>query len=110
MSGSWRRRSAGNGWGWPWRSSSRSPPPSSFRPPADRARPMLQSTAALPRDTEGLADTPFAAMPDTPDCAPLKRAERLNVVFVLAASQLAQIFVVAVVTAAIYLILGLIVL
>ncbi|WP_082978447.1 hypothetical protein [Mycobacterium sp. 1081908.1] len=76
----------------------------------DRARPMLQSTAALPRDAEGLAGTPFAGMPDTPDCAPLKRAERLNVVFVLAASQLAQILVVAVVTATIYLILGLIVL
>jgi hypothetical protein len=49
-------------------------------------------------------------MPDTPDCAPLKRAERVNVVFVLAASQFAQILVVAVVTATIYLILGLIVL
>ena len=49
-------------------------------------------------------------MPDTPDCAPLKRAERLNVVFVLATSQLAQILVVAVITATIYLILGLIVL
>lgn len=76
----------------------------------ERARPMLRSTAALPKDTEGLADTPFAAMPDTSDCAPLKRTERLNVVFVLAASQLAQIMVVTVVTATIYLILGLIVL
>jgi len=71
---------------------------------------MLRSTAALPKDTEGLADTPFAGMPDTPDFAPLKRTERLNVVFVLAASQLAQIMVVVVVTATIYLILGLIVL
>ncbi len=76
----------------------------------DRVRPMLQSTRVLPKDTERLADTPFATMPDTPDCAPLKRAERSNVVFVLAASQLAQILVVAVVTAGIYLILGLIVL
>jgi hypothetical protein len=61
-----------------------------------------------------IADTPFATMPDTPDCAPLKRAERVNVVFVvvfvLAASQFAQILVVAVVTATINLILGLIVL
>jgi hypothetical protein len=61
-----------------------------------------------------IADTPFATMPNTPDCAPLKRAERVNVVFVvvfvLAASQFAQILVVAVVTATIYLILGLIVL
>ncbi len=77
----------------------------------ERVRPMLRSSAAvLPKDAERLADTPFAAMPDTPDCAPLKRAERLNVVFVLATSQLAQILVVAVVTATIYLILGLIVL
>ncbi|WP_082122932.1 hypothetical protein [Mycobacterium nebraskense] len=76
----------------------------------ERVRPMLKSTAALPEETEHLAGTPFAAMPDAPDCAPLKKTERLNVVFVLAASQLAQILVVAVVTAAIYLILGLIVL
>lgn len=77
----------------------------------ERARPALRSTlAAAPEDSERLADTPFADMPDTPDCAPLTRAERLNVVFVLAASQMAQILVVAVVTAAIYLVLGLIVL
>jgi len=72
---------------------------------------MLQSTTTvLPDDTEKLADTPFGTMPEPPDCAPLKRAERVNVVFVLAASQFAQILVVAVVTATIYLILGLIVL
>ncbi|UXA04898.1 hypothetical protein KXD96_18110 [Mycobacterium sp. SMC-2] len=76
----------------------------------ERVRPMLKSTAPLPADTEHLAGTPFAAMPDAPDSAPLKKTERLNVVFVLAASQLAQILVVAVVTATIYLILGLIVL
>jgi hypothetical protein len=77
----------------------------------ERVKPTLHSPApVLPKDTERLADTPFATMPDTPDCAPLKRAERLNVVFVLATSQLAQILLVAVVTATIYLILGLIVL
>ncbi|HTX95118.1 MAG TPA: hypothetical protein VME67_09875 [Mycobacterium sp.] len=76
----------------------------------ERVRPMLQSAAVLPKDAKRLADTPFATIPDTRDCAPLKKAERLNVVFVLAASQLAQILVVAVVTATIYLILGLIVL
>jgi hypothetical protein len=77
----------------------------------ERVRPMLRSTAAvLPNDTPKLAGTPFATLPDTPDGAPLKRAERVNVVFVLAASQLAQILVVAVVTAAMYLVLGLIVL
>ncbi|MGD1171293.1 hypothetical protein ACKUVQ_25320 [Mycobacterium seoulense] len=75
----------------------------------ERVRPMLRSTS-VPEETEHLSGTPFAAMPAAPDCPPLKKAERLNVVFVLVASQLAQILVVAVVTAAIYLILGLIVL
>jgi hypothetical protein len=76
----------------------------------ERVRPMLQSTTVLPKDTERLADTPFAAMPDALAGPPLKKAERLNVVFVLATSQLAQILVVAVVTTTIYLILGLIIL
>jgi hypothetical protein len=76
----------------------------------ERVRPMLQS-ATLPRDEpEKLAATPFATMPGASDRSPLKKSERLNVVFVLAVSQLAQIMVVAVVTTAIYLILGLIVL
>ncbi|HET9892865.1 MAG TPA: hypothetical protein VFQ42_20445 [Mycobacterium sp.] len=76
----------------------------------ERVRPMLQS-ATLPRDEpEKLAATPFATMPGASDWSPLKKSERLNVVFVLAVSQLAQIMVVAVVTTAIYLILGLIVL
>jgi MFS family permease len=76
----------------------------------ERLEPMLRSTAVAPEDAELLADTPFATMPDAPDVTPLKKAERLNVVFVLAASQLAQILMVAMVTAAIYVILGLIVL
>jgi len=76
----------------------------------ERVRPMLHSATVSPKDGEDLADTPFATLPDAPDCGPLKKAERLNVVFVLATSQLAQILVLAVVTATIYLILGLIVL
>lgn len=76
----------------------------------ERVRPMLQSATAPGEDPEKLAGTPFATMPDAADYAPLKKAERLNVVFVLAVSQMAQILVVAVVTTAIYLILGLIVL
>jgi hypothetical protein len=75
----------------------------------ERVGPMLQSTTVLPKDAANLADTPFSTMPDVRDRAPLKKAERLNVVFVLAASQLAQILVVAVVTTMIYLILGLII-
>jgi hypothetical protein len=75
----------------------------------ERVRPMLRSTTVLPKDTARLADTPFSTMPDVRNCTPLKKSERLNVVFVLATSQLAQILVVAVVTTAIYLILGLII-
>jgi hypothetical protein len=75
----------------------------------ERVRPMLRSTTVLPKDTARLTDTPFSTMPDVRNCAPLKKSERLNVVFVLATSQLAQILVVAVVTTAIYLILGLII-
>lgn len=76
----------------------------------ERVRPMLHSATVSPKDAEDLADTPFATLPDGPDCGPLKKSERLNAVFVLATSQLAQILVLAVVTGTIYLILGLIVL
>ncbi|UGT93375.1 hypothetical protein [Mycobacterium ostraviense] len=76
----------------------------------ERVRPMLQSPAALPRDCERLADTPFATMPDAVRSPPLTRTERINMVFVLAVSQLVQIMVVALLTAVIYVILGLIVL
>lgn len=76
----------------------------------ERVRPMLQSATMRREEPEKLATTPFATMPGASDWSPLKKSERLNVVFVLAVSQLAQIMVVAVVTTAIYLILGLIVL
>ncbi|ORV66451.1 hypothetical protein AWC07_11280 [Mycobacterium gastri] len=76
----------------------------------ERVRPMLQSPAALPRDCEQLADTPFATMPDAVRSPPLTRTERINMVFVLAVSQLVQIMVVALLTAVIYVTLGLIVL
>ncbi|KAA1249751.1 hypothetical protein F0Q45_13430 [Mycobacterium simiae] len=76
----------------------------------ERIRPMLQSPAALPSDCEKLAHTPFEAMADLPGSRPLSRPERLNMVFVLAVSQLVQIMVVALLTAAIYVTLGLIVL
>ncbi len=77
---------------------------------AERVRPMLRSPAAVPKDSERLAGTPFETMPDPPGSPALSRGERINVIFVLAASQLAQIAVVAALTAGIYLALGLIVL
>ncbi|MDT5348870.1 MAG: hypothetical protein QOH91_2157 [Mycobacterium sp.] len=80
----------------------------------EKVRPMLQSSTVAPENSGMLADTPFATLPDAPYATgpgqPLKRTERLNVVFLLAASQLVEILVVASVTGAIYLILGLIVL
>lgn len=82
----------------------------------ERVRPMLRSSAVVPADSERLTDTPFATMPDpkpAPDGSDTfgpTRIERLNVVFVLATSQLVQIWVVAALTGTIYLLLGLIVL
>ena len=73
----------------------------------ERVRPMLAAAAARPSDTDRLADTPFAAMPDPADGDPLSRAERVNVMFVVAASQVTQIAMVALVTAGIFFVLGL---
>jgi hypothetical protein len=77
---------------------------------AERVKPMLRSSSPAPEDAERLAGTPFETMADPPGRPRLTRAERVNVVFVLAASQLAQIAVVAALTAGIYVLLGLIVL
>lgn len=76
----------------------------------DRFRPLMETQGLLEGREAQLDATPFEAMPDPPDSLPLRRPEQLNVMFVLAASQLAHIFVVAVVTALIFLVLGLIVL
>lgn len=77
---------------------------------AERVRPMMRAPAAESKDSESLAGTPFEAMEDPASSPPLSWIERVNVVFVLTASQLAQILVVAALTAAIYVVLGLIVL
>ncbi|BBY20101.1 hypothetical protein [Mycobacterium stomatepiae] len=76
----------------------------------ERVRPLLKSTASLPEGSQSLVDTPFATMGDPASGSPLKRAERLNVVFLLATSQLIEILVVASVGATMYLILGVIIL
>lgn len=69
----------------------------------ERVRPLLRSTTVMPQGSQSLAGTPFATMGDPSPGFPLTRAERLNVVFLLAASQLVEILVVASVGAAIYL-------
>jgi hypothetical protein len=77
---------------------------------ASRVRPMLESASAAGEGAHDLNGTPFAAMPDPVVSEPLTRAERFNVVGVLAAAQLAHLLMVAICTAAIYFALGLIVL
>jgi MFS family permease len=74
----------------------------------ERVRPILASTSARDSDAQRLIDTPFAAMPDPAQPDPPSRGERINVVFVLLASQLVQIATVAVVTGGIFLVMGLI--
>jgi hypothetical protein len=76
----------------------------------ERARPMLKSATASPHHAERLAGTPFEEMADPAEVDRLTRGERFNVIFVLAASQIAQILMVALVTAAIFFVLGLILL
>jgi hypothetical protein len=79
----------------------------------DRFRPTINAPEQIADRDARLAGTPFESMPDpaTPMKAyPLRRTEQLNVMFVLAASQLAHIMVVAVVTALIFFVLGLILL
>jgi hypothetical protein len=76
----------------------------------DRVRPMLVADHPADHQTDRLAGTPFEAMPEPPTAYPLSRAERLNVMFVVAASQLSQILIIAAMTSLIFMILGLILL
>lgn len=76
----------------------------------DRIRPMLAAGDPAQQDPARLAGTPFETMPDPASARPLSRTERLNVVFVLVASQLSQILIIAALTALIFFILGLILL
>lgn len=76
----------------------------------DKVRPILLPGAKKDDDAQRLVGTPFAQMPDRPRRVALSRAERLNVVFVVALSQIVQVLTVAIVTSAIFFILGLILL
>ena len=77
---------------------------------ADRVRPMLSGSRPAEDDDGRLAGTPFETMPDPESAAPFSRAERVNVVFVAATSQVLQVGLVAIVAALIFFILGLILL
>ncbi|QEN14500.1 hypothetical protein ACRDU6_19170 [Mycolicibacterium sp. ELW1] len=76
----------------------------------ERVRPILGETAATSEDKDRLAGTPFEGIADEPGVDPLSGAERANVVFVVAASQVGQVLTVALATGTIFFVLGLIVL
>lgn len=73
-----------------------------------RAKPILESGTEDPEHAEALTGTPFEHMPNRPRRVPLSRAERINVGFVLALSQIVQIMTVALVTGLIFCVFGLI--
>ncbi len=76
----------------------------------DQVRPMLTGSRYSEGDESRLAGTPFEKMPDPATSDPLSRPERVNVVFVLATSQVLQVGLVAIVAGLIFLVLGLILL
>jgi hypothetical protein len=76
----------------------------------DRVRSILSGSRHSEGDDGRLAGTPFEAMPDPVTPLPLSRVERVNVVFVLATSQVLQVGLVAIVAALIFFVLGLILL
>jgi len=74
----------------------------------DRVRPFLTSYDASPEDHALLAGTPFRDMPDPRRTDKLSRGERVNVLFIVAVSQVVQVLTVAITTGAIFFVLGLI--
>ena len=79
----------------------------------DRVRPLLAATPASVAESEGadspaLTGTPFDQMSDPEHTDPLSVRERLNTVFVVAASQLVHVLTVAVMTGAVFFTLGMI--
>jgi hypothetical protein len=77
---------------------------------ADQVKPMLSASGQPGSDHGRLAGTPFAEIADPTGSDNLSRAERWNTIFVLAVSQVVQIAMVALVTSAIFFVLGLILL
>jgi hypothetical protein len=76
----------------------------------DRVRPMLTGSRPSEGDAGRLAGTPFETLPDPETAIPLSKKERVNVVFVLATSQVLQVGMVAIVAGLIFFLLGLILL
>jgi hypothetical protein len=76
----------------------------------EQVKPMLDSGDPPEGHTARLKGTPFEAMPDPARARPISRVERVNLMFVVAASQLSQILTIAAMTGLLFLILGLILL
>ena len=78
---------------------------------AEAVQPMLSAAGEhVDSDDARLAGTPFANIADPAGSEPLSRAERWNVIFVLAVSQIVQVFTVALVAAGVFFVFGLILL
>ena len=71
---------------------------------------MLETVNISHDDSERLASTPFADIPDPAVDSRLTRGERVNIVVVLVAAQITHLLMIGISTAAIYFLLGLIVL
>jgi hypothetical protein len=76
----------------------------------DRVRPIMSALEPSPDRATRLSGTPFATMQEPSEVKPLNRSERLNVYVAMAIAQLSHILVVAVVTALLFFVLGLILL
>lgn len=74
----------------------------------EKVRPLLAGSVVGPDETADLAGTPFAALPDPPRSDPLSIGERMNTVFVVAASQLVHVLTVAAMTGTVFVVLGMI--
>ncbi len=77
---------------------------------SDRIKPILAAGDPGDDHSDRLAGTPFETMPDPTSVRTLSRTERLNVIFVVAASQLSQILIIAAMVSLLFLLLGLILL
>ena len=70
-------------------------------------RPLLAAPGAVASDADRLVGTPFEGISDKSDSRGLSLGERLNTVFVVAASQVVHVLTVAAMTGMVFFILGL---
>jgi hypothetical protein len=71
-------------------------------------RRLAEAPDAVAGDSARLAGTPFEDVPDPPGDIPITTLERLNAVFVVTASQMVHVLTVALMTGAVFFVLGMI--